>query len=247
MDHKEAIERIKARFNKWALDDKDLDAIKTIVPELRESENERMLRIIENVICTNEGEVIAQKYGLKLTDLADWLEKIKEYINSEKPKEWSEKDENHFKHILDVLEGVQGEQMEKGFNNLNSDICWFESLRLRSQPKQEWSEKDEDMLNSIIATCQLAAQDRDSGPARHLLEMQEKFLESFRSRPKSSDNWNPSEEQTEVDLENYLENYFKGWHTEEEIGLTKPDGWSCIVEDLKDVARHFYELGRAEK
>ena len=197
MDYKEAIERIKARLNKWALDDKDLDAIKTIVPELHENEDERMLRIIENVICTNEGEVIAQKYGLKLTDLADWLEKMKEYINSEKPK--------------------------------------------------EWSEKDEDMLKSIIATCQLAAQDRDSGPARHLLEMQEKFLESFRSRPKSSDNWNPSEEQTEVDLENYLENYFKGWHTEEEIGLTKPDGWSCIVEDLKDVARHFYELGRAEK
>ena len=51
------------------------------------------------------------------------------------------------------------------------------------------------------------------------------------------------QEQPEVDLENYLENYFKGWHVEEEIGLTKPDGWSCIVDDLKDIARHFYELG----
>ena len=51
------------------------------------------------------------------------------------------------------------------------------------------------------------------------------------------------QEQPEVDFENYLENYFKGWHIEEEIGLTKPDGWSCIVDDIKDIARHFYELG----
>jgi hypothetical protein len=51
-----------------------------------------------------------------------------------KPSEWSEEDENHFKHILNVLEDVQGKQMEKGFNNLNSDVCWFESLRLRTQP-----------------------------------------------------------------------------------------------------------------
>lgn len=52
-----------------------------------------------------------------------------------------------------------------------------------------------------------------------------------------------SQEQPEVDLENYLENYFKEWHIEEEIGLTKPDGWSCIVDDLKDIARHFAEWG----
>ena len=50
-------------------------------------------------------------------------------------------------------------------------------------------------------------------------------------------------DQPEVELENYLENYFKGWHIEEEIGLTKPAGWSCIVDDIKDVARHFAEWG----
>ena len=47
------------------------------------------------------------------------------------------------------------------------------------------------------------------------------------------------QEQPEVDLDKY----FRGWHIEEEIGLTQPDGWSCIVDDLKDIARHFYELG----
>lgn len=66
------------------------------------------------------------------------------------PAEWSEEDENHFKHILNILEDEQGEQMEKGFNNLNSDICWFESLRLRTQPKQEWSEEDRQMLRNCV-------------------------------------------------------------------------------------------------
>ena len=47
----------------------------------------------------------------------------------------------------------------------------------------------------------------------------------------------------EVDLEKDIEAYFKGWHIEEEIGMTKPDGWSVIVDDLKDVARHFAEWG----
>lgn len=59
------------------------------------------------------------------------------------PAEWSEEDENHFKHILNILEYVQGEQMEKGFNNLNSDICWFESLRIHPQP--HWKPSDEQM------------------------------------------------------------------------------------------------------
>ena len=52
-----------------------------------------------------------------------------------------------------------------------------------------------------------------------------------------------SQKQPEVDFENYLENYFKGWYVEEEIGLTKPDGWSCIVDDLKGIARHFWNEG----
>lgn len=67
-----------------------------------------------------------------------------------KPSEWSDEDENHFKHILNVLEDVQGEQMEKGFNNLNGDICWFESLRLRPQPNWKPSEEQMRALNRCL-------------------------------------------------------------------------------------------------
>ena len=47
-----------------------------------------------------------------------------------------------------------------------------------------WSEEDENMLKSIIATCELAEQDRDSSPARHLFEMQDNWLKSIKERLK---------------------------------------------------------------
>lgn len=42
MTREEAIERIKSRYDKWALDDKDLEAITSFIPELVESEDERI-------------------------------------------------------------------------------------------------------------------------------------------------------------------------------------------------------------
>lgn len=51
------------------------------------------------------------------------------------------------------------------------------------------------------------------------------------------------QEQPEVDIAKEIEEYFKGWFVDEDLGLVKSDSWSCIVEDVKEVARHFYELG----
>ena len=52
------------------------------------------------------------------------------------------------------------------------------------EQKYAWSEEDENMLKSIIATCKLAEQDRDSSPARHLYEMQTNWLKSLKERIK---------------------------------------------------------------
>ena len=52
----------------------------------------------------------------------------------------------------------------------------------------------------------------------------------------------------EADLEKVIEEYFKGWEVNEDLGLVKSDGWSCIVKDLYTVAKHFFELGlKAQK
>lgn len=43
MTKEEAMERVKARFDKWALDNEDIKAIQTIIPELRENEGEKIM------------------------------------------------------------------------------------------------------------------------------------------------------------------------------------------------------------
>jgi hypothetical protein len=52
----------------------------------------------------------------------------------------------------------------------------------QDEPKSAWSEEDEEMLRSIMATCELAEQEHDSSPARHLLEMQLNWLKSLKQR-----------------------------------------------------------------
>lgn len=71
-----------------------------------------------------------------------------------------------------------------------------------------WSEEDEEILRSIIATCELAEQDRDSSPARHLLEMQLNWLKSLKARY----TWKPSDEQMEA-LEYIINNAHNTSHS----------------------------------
>ena len=48
----------------------------------------------------------------------------------------------------------------------------------------------------------------------------------------------------EVDLEKEIDMFFDGWSIDEDLGLVDDEGWSVTVGDIKNVARHFYELGR---
>ena len=78
MTRKEAIERIKARFDKWALDDDDMKAIQTLIPELRESESEdeRVRKALIDLVCT-VGEYYLPKLEAR-NKMLDYLEKQKE-------------------------------------------------------------------------------------------------------------------------------------------------------------------------
>lgn len=62
---------------------------------------------------------------------------------------------------------------------------------INKEQNPAWSEEDENMLKSIIATCELAEQDRDSSPARHLFEMQTNWLKSLKERvqPQPKQEW----------------------------------------------------------
>lgn len=121
----------------------------------------------------------------------------------QKPVEWSEEDYKNLARIENLLIAIAEKKRLLPITDAIARelLEWLKPLR---PFKQEWSEEDEDMLKSIIATCQLAAQDRDSGPARHLLEIQERFLKSLRPRP----HWKPSEEQMAALLA--AEGYIRG-------------------------------------
>ena len=61
------------------------------------------------------------------------------------------------------------------------DYC-FTKMMNGEKVSPSWGEDDEEMLKSIMATCELAEQERDSSPARHLLEMQINWLKSIKQR-----------------------------------------------------------------
>ena len=54
------------------------------------------------------------------------------------------------------------------------------------------------------------------------------------------------QEQPEVDLEKEIREYFEGWRTNwysETEELLKNNGCTVDIDDVKEVARHFYSLG----
>jgi hypothetical protein len=53
------------------------------------------------------------------------------------------------------------------------------------------------------------------------------------------------QEQSDVNLEEEIDMYVDGWRESgnEYFGLVNDEGWSVTVEDIRNVARHFYGLG----
>ena len=79
MKREEAIERIKTRFDKWALDDGDMKAIQTLIPELAESEDEKFRKYIVRA-CKETIE--ADDRGLALS--MDTTKKLYAYLEKQK-------------------------------------------------------------------------------------------------------------------------------------------------------------------
>ena len=53
----------------------------------------------------------------------------------------------------------------------------------------------------------------------------------------------------EVDLEKIIDDYFKDWKFDDELDIMiKPNNYSASFTDLKEIAKHFFELGlKAQK
>ena len=124
---------------------------------------------------------------------AHWLKSLPERFNPQPKQEWSEEDKTIIEGACNALE-VYGHT--KLANKLKS---------LRPQPKQEWSEEDKLMIKCCLAAVKCyenTARRGDYLPAQFCIggylttpEKVADWLRSLCSRPKSSDNWKPSEEQ----------------------------------------------------
>lgn len=188
MTQEEAIERIKSRYDKWALDDKDLEAIQCAFPELAESEDERIRKFLIDILSSG---VWRTEWPFSPVDCVAYLEKQKEQKPAEDWKE-TRKKECPFRRKLDnnlygceryadvvcacdgccswvvdypKLKEIQDRKEQKsaewsGPKEFISDTISMRLKSLHAQPQQGWSEEDENMLNSCISSIEEAKENR---------------------------------------------------------------------------------------
>lgn len=79
MTKEEAIRRIKA----WNLDSDDMEVLSAVIPELKESEDERIREIIRLALIASEDELsdFYKVHNIRRKECTDWLEKQKEPID----------------------------------------------------------------------------------------------------------------------------------------------------------------------
>ena len=149
-----------------------------IFPELAESEDEKIRKAL---IRFHKSTIDVD--GIKGEDIIAWLEKQEgcEYIK----KEWTASDAVTLKELIDFLENGTAKLQHDLTRYANWLKIQFTPIEKKSEQKSTWSEEDEEMFKSIMATCELAEQERDSSPARHLLEMQLNWLKSLKNRIKN--------------------------------------------------------------
>lgn len=75
MEREEAIARIKARFDTWALDEEDMKAIQTFIPELAESEDEKIGKFLINILSSGTWK---KEWPFGPNECVAWLEKQKQ-------------------------------------------------------------------------------------------------------------------------------------------------------------------------
>lgn len=143
--YKDALERAKQALKDGTITNTAIAYVQNIFPELISNNDEKMIRIIEDAICTNEAqELVKAKYGLNLTDLADWLEKQGE----QKPQG---------KTVLEAVNEVKVDNQNcvKPTDEEMKELLRTEYEKGRADAIAEtqvaWSEEDEKMLNLIIA------------------------------------------------------------------------------------------------
>ena len=160
------------------------NALEILVPELKESEDERVRKelyaVINDLILPDDQK--ARFNG--------WLEKQKE----QKPVEWSEED----KKMLEVCSQYIGNTIPADYDEEEFTVkdCrnWLKSLpeRFNLQPKQEWSEEDEAIYNAFICEVVNEKMSPTVGQVKWFSGIRDR-LKSLRPQPKQE--WSEEDEE----------------------------------------------------
>lgn len=125
MTHEEAINEIKS----WDfLNEKEIEVIQTLIPELRESENERINKAIFKALSKKDARDVLLAEGVQVSEALAYLEKQKK----QKP--------NYCHHEVDET-GWTEEYRKAYYDGWNNCNMQHEQLKADQKPV-EWSEKD---------------------------------------------------------------------------------------------------------
>lgn len=235
MTREEAIEVIKRTKGAMVYTEKEKEALETLVPELAESEDEKIRKyfiwIVKNVLDNIQvlklseeqtRELIDNYAGIRVSDMIAYLEK-------QKPVDYEaelEKCKHNFIYFWDKYATVKlktakwsGED-EKMLQSIIEDFRagkvstigqeqWLKSLpeRFSLQPKQEWSEEDEKDMAHIIRILDdcYAYGKHDLSKTDH--ENLVNTLKSFRSQQKVE--WNEEDEEIWFTLITFFKGYLQ--------------------------------------
>ena len=140
MDYEKAYKSLEAKIKKaylYAQTDSTKKVLESIIPELAESEDEKIRKALIRFYTGEYGNEVTLD-GIPCTKIVVWLEK-------QKPVEWSEEDENRLKNLYDVIDKCDWNTASKeGFKKFLKS--------LKPQPKQDWKPSDEqlDIIEMIL-------------------------------------------------------------------------------------------------
>ena len=154
MTKEEALNKVK----NWTFtNEKDLEVLQTLIPELKESKNERIRKALIKMISDIDGGYSFEKYGIVKKDALAYLEKHKEQksdICTEEVEYADKYSHDVWEKLMSKFKNIEGYSI--GCNDvsdivLNAILNAFKWKKDQENKPQfvEWSEENEQLLGFI--------------------------------------------------------------------------------------------------
>lgn len=144
MDYEKEYKKLKGDIKKaylFAQTDSTKAVLEDILPELKESEDEKIRKgIIKSITDLNTDWL--ELHGVTKENALAWLKSIKDRVQPQPKQEWSEEDGSHICQIIDWLSICKTYNPDlKSVCDISMQIDWLKSLK----PKSHWKPSEEQM------------------------------------------------------------------------------------------------------